>query len=197
MTDDLELDSWRADWNAVADAAPPEQLVAGVHKQANRQLRAAIGEVAASVFLVVVSVLLIRRQPIAPVVAFAMAMCLYVGVWLTYFFMIRLGSWAKSGATVREYIERSRRLYSIEVRWARFARACMIALVVFFAAWAPWLISAKWQLYRAAPWRGVVGFGIAVCIFALVFVWNRRKLRLLTTSEKAFNEQTRALIDVD
>jgi len=197
MTEDRELDSWRDDWSAIATAAPSGDLVAHVHKQAQRQVRAAVGEVSASLFLVVVSALLIRRQPIAPVVAFAMAMCLYVGVWLTYFFMIRVGSWDRAGSTVREYIERSRRLHAIEVRWARFARACMIALVVLFAAWSPWVISAKWQLYRAAPWRGVVGFGAALCIFALVFIWNRRKLRLLTDAQKTFSEQTSALIDVD
>ena len=195
MTEDLELEAWRSDWSSLAEAPPPEELIAQVRTQSRKQLRAAAGEVGASLFLIVVSVLLILRQPIAPVVAFAMAMCLYVGVWLTYFFMLRVGSWGRAGSTVREYVERSRRLHSIEVQWARFARACLVALIALFLAWAPWLISAKLQLYRAAPWRGVVGFGIASCIFALAFIANRRKLRLLLATRDRFASETTAMIE--
>jgi len=193
MTEDRELEAWRNDWSSVATAVPPEDLIVHVRKQSRKQLRAAIGEASASLFLIVVCVLLIRRQPIAPVVAFAMAMCLYVGVWLTYFFLIRVGSWGHAGSNVRDYVARSRQMHAIELRWARFTRACMVALIAFFVAWSPWVIVTKWQLYRTAPWRGVVGFGIASCIFALVWMWNRRKLRLLLTNQATFAEQTRAL----
>lgn len=193
MTDEHELDALRADWKDLAPAEPPDRLIASVKKQSQKQVRAAIGEVSASAFLVVVCVLLLLRQPTAPLVAFAMAMSLYVGVWLTYFFTIRLGSWGSAGSTVREYVDRSRRLHAIELRCARFARACMIALIAFLLVWSPWVVVTKWELYRAAPWRGVVGFGIAACILGLIWIWNRRKLRMLLAEEAALAERTRAL----
>lgn len=193
MTEDQELEGWRSDWSSVAAAAPPEELVSHVRKRAKRQLRDAVGEALASLFVVATSAYFVVRHPIAPLVAFAMAMCLYVGVWLTYFFMIRIGSWGAAGATVRDYLARSRRLHDIELRWARFARACMIVLAIFLLGWSPWLVLNKWELYRQAPWRGVVGFGIAACILALVWMSNRRKLQALVAERARFAEQTHAL----
>lgn len=193
MTDEHELDALREDWSALVPAEPPAELIASVRRQSRKQVRAAIGEVSASVFLVVVCVLLLLRNPIAPLVAFAMAMCLYVGVWLTYFFMIRVGSWGGAGSSVRDYLARSRRLHAIELRWARFARACMIALIAFLLVWSPWIVVTKWELYRAAPWRGVVGFGTAAGMLGLIWIWNRRKLRMLVEAEVDLAERTRAV----
>lgn len=190
MNDDLDL--LRADWKQLTPAIPGDLHARALSLYRSQRISAA-GEVCASVFLVVVSVWLLLRHPIPALVAFAMAMCLYVGVWLTYFFTIRTGSWRDAGTSVQEFVTRTRRLHEIEVRWARFARACMIALFLFLLVWSPWLVWTKWELYRAAPWRGVVGFGIAACILSLSFLWNRRKLARVLGNQASFEERAKSL----
>lgn len=135
---------------------------------------------------------MVRRFAIAPILAIAGALLIYVGVWLTYFFTIRVGSWEHAGASVREWVERSRRLHRIEVQWARFSRGCMIALAGLLVVWSPWLIAARWERYRAEPWRGVVGFGTAFLILAAVFVWNRQKLARALAAQEELEARVRA-----
>lgn len=199
MTDDdrrdvelaRELERWREDWQGVADA-PPADLIDRVRTLSRKQTRAAIGEVGASIFLVVVSAWLALRVPIAPVLALSGALLIYVGVWLTYFFTIRVGTWGAAGASVREWVERSRRLHRVDVQWARFSNACIIALAGLILVWAPWLVAARWERYRAEPWRGVVGFGTASLILVATWLWNRRKLARAIAAREELEEKVRA-----
>lgn len=192
MTDDLDL--LRDDWKQMASEVPPD-LVERTDRLARAQYRAAAGEVLASIFVLVVSVWLLIRNPIAPMLAFALAMCLFVGVWLTYFFTVRAGSWRRAGASVREFTQLTRRLHTVEVQWARFARAGTIALTAFLLVWSPWLVITRWEVYGVRPWRGLVGFGIAACILLATWIWNRRKLARAIESLSELEARTRDLED--
>lgn len=193
MSDDREWDEWSRLWRGPEGDAPvPEADVAAARREVRRQFRDAAYEVSASVFLLAVAGWLVVRRAQGPVLAIAMALCVYAGVWLAWFFAVRQGSWRVVTASVAEHLALGRRRRLAAVRWARFARWCTAAWVALLAAWGPWMFLAHRAKYAAEPWRAMVGFGGAAAILAACWWWYGRKLARARQELEAFEALARA-----
>ncbi len=189
---DPELERWQGEWQALGgkdDLAA--LLVARAAKEGRRLRRAALGEVVGAAFSTAIcGWLVVRSHGRLEVVAVAGLILLFNGAWLTHFFTSRSGLFGSpsdggDGALVTAFAVHSRRRLRAERRWTVFARRWMAALGVLLVPWGIWFFIANRVAYRAQPWRGVVGFGVAAAIFAGVYLWAGVKERRLRGEEEA------------
>jgi hypothetical protein len=67
---------------------------------------------------------------------------------------------------------RERRLAGL--RWTRFVQGCGVALAVMCGAWSAWMIAAHAAVYRAEPWRAVVGVVYVILRFLFYMATKKR-----------------------
>lgn len=72
-----------------------------------------------------------------------------------------------------------------EGRWFVFVQRALYAFGAFAVLTAGWKLVVDWELYRAEPWRGVLGFGgLVVLLGALVWFARWRRRRALGLAER-------------
>jgi hypothetical protein len=133
--------------------------------------------------------LLVRSRGALEVVAMVAFILIFNGAWLTYFFMLREGAFASSGETTEAFVTLTRRRFAIDKRWVRYARRWTLVLLAFITPHAIWFSYLHRAVYRAEPWRAVVGFGTVAVILAGLFIWLRHKERRILSNEASFESE--------
>lgn len=192
MTEDNELEEWRAEWQALGGREGlTRELAARVARDSRRIKLLAAGEVIAATLSSSVSLWMAIGSHGAPViVTLAAGIFLFNGIWLTRLFTLREGESAALGEGLDAFIERTRRRLLADLRWNTFARRATIALALAIAPWSAWMLSAAWPVYHAEPWRAAIGFGGVIVILGLVF----GSLRMKRTRIAAERERFEALV---
>ncbi|MFO0626276.1 MAG: hypothetical protein U0325_11735 [Polyangiales bacterium] len=177
MSRDDEWAAWARDFQDASDAAPAPEAMLAVARRETRRLRVGYAmELLASVGLVAFYVVMMRTQRATWFVAMASANFVFAALWMGYLTHVRRGTWSAAGSDVRTFAALTRARRVADVRWLRFARAVTAVMLLFVAGWAPFVLRARWALYRAEPWRAVVGFGVAALIGVAVLAAQTRKL---------------------
>lgn len=185
MTEERELEAWRSEWQALGGREElARELAERAKRGAAKQRRAVMMEVVASVVANASFLRMAITSRGAPVIT---ALCagafFFSGIWLSKLFAI-FGP--KDGATsVDGYVDVLRAQLDKDARWNDFARRATAALGLAIVPWSLWKVAADWQLYRAEPWRFVVGFGGVVVILAgLLFASTKKRARLAEERER-------------
>ena len=179
MSDDSEWNRWTEDFlDDAASASPPvapEKLVDHARRETRRMALGLAAEVVAAVGVVAFWVWVVSRRPSDTVVAMAGASFAFMVAWVAYLVHVQRSAWSSHGASVRDHMELALRRRHAEARWFTFAQAATALFGLVVAAWAPFMLRAHWALYRAEPWRAIVGFGTAFAILAACLVYYGRR----------------------
>ncbi|MBL9112477.1 MAG: hypothetical protein JNM74_24530 [Myxococcales bacterium] len=188
MSGDQELEAWRAEWQSLGGREGLAQELAGrVGRDGQRIRRGVALEIAGGAFATALSVWLVVRARGELVVSVVCAgILLFVGVWVTRIVTLRQGTFDTMGSGLDAFVALTRRRADDDVRWGRFAMRAMQVLAALLVPWGVWAFVARYALYRAEPWRAVVGFGTAAVILAASLVWQRRKLRKVEAERERF-----------
>lgn len=188
---DEELDGWRSEWQRLGHTnGSAEELVRRATKDQRRMRAAAAAEVLGAACSTAISMWLVARSHGAlDVVTIAAAIMMFNGAWLTHYFSLRQGVLSPSASSTREYVELTRKRLLVEQRWNHAARRWTVALTLVVFPWCVWAFSRHFETYRAAPWRGLVGFGTVLVIFAGLFAFMHRRRLTIGKKLDAFERQ--------
>ena len=186
MTDDKELEGWRSEWQSLGGRQGfADDLARNVARDARRIRRGVATEIAGGVFAASISVWLISSAHGELVSTFTGAgVLVFCGVWTTRLLTLRQAG--PSGEGLDGFIELTRRRMTDDLRWSRFTRRTTKVLAALLVPWSAWAFVTRHAMYRAEPWRGLVGFGGVAIILAGLYVWQRRKHRKLETERDRF-----------
>ncbi|MBX3231864.1 MAG: hypothetical protein KIT84_11860 [Labilithrix sp.] len=186
MTEERELEVWRAEWAALGgrdDLA--KTLAARVVKDGRRIKRGVAGEVAAAMLAASFSLWMAIASNGRPgAVVLCAGIFLFSGVWLTRLFTLREG--ARMAEGLEGFVALTRKRLADDMRWNAFSWRATFVVGVAATAWAIWTLVAGWSFYRAEPWRGVVGFGGIYVILAAVAVGMRVRRRKIAAEAERF-----------
>lgn len=189
--DDDEWAAWARDFGGDAEGAPsPAAVLARVRRETWKQRRAYALEVLACVFLVGFYVAMMGRQRATWFVVMASANFAFAALWLGYLTHTLRGTWSAAAADARSFLALARARRAAEHRWFRFSRGITAAMLVFVAAWAPFVLRARWERYAAEPWRAVVGFGGALAIGVAALVYQGRRIDRAARELEALDAST-------
>lgn len=171
-------DEWtrlRAAWQATAPS--PGELEASV-RAASRRMRVGIAVEWVAGALVVGFWL--RQAVVMPhpiVFVLGGGSVVFVAVWLTMLHRT-LGRAPAPTGSVRAHLHTTAELARRQERWYVFARRSLLAFCGFATLVMPWKAWVDWEMYRAEPWRAVVGFGgffaLSAALFAVIGFMQRR-----------------------
>ena len=192
---DNELESWQNEWQRLGQTeASARQLVRRAHKDMWRMRAAAAGEVlGAACSTTIVGWLLLRSHGAIEVVCIAALILLFNGAWLTHYFGMRKDVLSPSAGSTKQYVELTRARLLVEQRWNHAARRWTLALCALALPWSVWAFASHFDLYRAAPWRAVVGFGGAFGLSSGLFWFFHRKRVTLGKKLETFERQVAEL----
>ncbi len=178
MNGDDEWLAWERDFQGGAESGGPSaaMTLAAVRRETRRQWGGYALELLASVGLVAFYVLMMRRQRETWFVVMASANFAFAALWMGYLTHVRRGTWSAAGHDARTFVALTRARREADLRWFRFGRAITAVMLLFVAAWAPFVLRARWERYAAEPWRAVVGFGGALLIGVGVMVYQTRRI---------------------
>jgi hypothetical protein len=190
MSDD-ELNGWRSEWQRLGQTqGTAEELVRRASKDLRRMRAAAMAEVLAALCSSAFSVwLVVRSHGAVEIASIAATVLAFNGAWLTHYFSVRQGVLSPSAGSTREYVELTRKRLQVEQRWNQNARRWTLALSVVLLPWCVWMFTGHFEFYRAAPWRGVVGFGGMFVILGGLFAFMHRKRQTIGKKIEAFERQ--------
>lgn len=186
MNEEKELEAWRAAWQSLGgESALAAELAAQAAKDARRVWVSRATETLAALASTSVSlVFAIRSHGRAVTVALCAGIALFNAIWLTRLFTLRVG--AGEGSTVAHFVALRRARLERDRTWNAFARRATIGLGVALVPWSLWMLRVGWALYRAEPWRFVVGFGGVLVILAGVLVTLSRAQKRLDAERERF-----------
>ncbi|HUB83880.1 MAG TPA: hypothetical protein VMB03_34030 [Bryobacteraceae bacterium] len=168
MKPDLELESWRAEWQAAAEV--PGDLRRKVARGTRNMRIVLAAELLVTVTMGGGSILLAARQPAAEMWILAAAVWLFLAFAWTASLVTRRGAWSPAAIATREFIDLSIRRARGKLAATRFAVVLYFTEMIFCLAW----------LYRD-PARRVpapaVVFAIATPLFLVFIARYRRNLR--------------------
>lgn len=191
---DEELLGWQAEW---ATLGGNESFAATMVERAardGRKLRlSAAGEVLAAVFSMVVSMgVVVRTHGALPVVAIVVVIQVFTGAWLAHFFDSRRTLFDGEGRDTAGFVALTRERLEASRRWTLFGRRWMQILGAIVVPWCVWMGAANAAMYRAEPWRAVVGFGGALVIFVGAYAWLGHKERATRREREALEREIAA-----
>ena len=103
-----------------------------------------------------------------------------------HFFQTRANLYRACGETTADFIALTRKRFDAEMRTGRFVRRWLAIIAAFCLPWSVWMYVAHASIYRAEPWRALVGFGSAGLILAALTVYTSRKARKLARDRASF-----------
>lgn len=179
--EDVELERWKREWQELGGRdGLAKELAERVVKDGRRLRRGAALEIAAAAFSTAICAwLLVRTHGDLLVVTVCSAILIFNGVWVTRMLTLRQGSLRAVGTGLDAFLDLTRRRLADDLKWIAFGRRSTVVLALFLAPWAVWMFVSHYERYRAEPWRGFVGFGVAAAILIGLFVYQGRKLRAL------------------
>jgi hypothetical protein len=190
-TDD-ELGRWRDEWQMLDGhgGLTEEGLRDRVARDGRRMRREAWAEALAVAFSTSASAWVVVRGHGAPVVvALAGLVLFFNGAHLTQFFQARANLYRACGEATGEYIALTRKRLDAEWQSIRFTLRWIKIIAAFVLPWSVWMFVAHAAVYRAEPWRGVVGFGGALAILVAVTLLTRRRARRVAREISLFEAQ--------
>lgn len=191
---DEELLGWQAEWATLG--GNPRFAATMVERAARdgRKLRlSAAGEVLAAVFSMAVSVgVVVRSHGALPVVFIIVVIQVFTGAWLAHFFHSRRALFDAEGRDTAGFVALTRERLEASRRWTLFGRRWMQILGALVVPWTVWMFAANAAMYRAEPWRAVVGFGGALVIFAGAYLWLAHKERATVREREALEKEIAA-----
>ena len=192
---DEELNGWRSEWQRLGHTGGTAgELVRRAARDLRRMRAAAMAEVLGAACSTAISIwLVVRSHGALDVVSIAAAVMMFNGAWLTHYFSVRQGVLSPSAGSTREYVELTRKRLHVEQGWNHAARRWTMALTLVVIPWCVWAFSRHFEAYRAAPWRGLVGFGTVLVIFAGLFAFMHRRRAMLRKKLDTFERQVEDL----
>jgi len=181
MTQDSEWTDLLQQWKGgQAAELPVDTLLAGVKRDHRKQVVAVAGELAAAALLVAVYTVELSNNPPPVIITLAVASLVFVAVWLTQLYRVTRGTWRAPAENGVSYLNLTLQRRRAAVRWLLFVQTCLWAALAFGMAWLPWKLSVDWEMYRAEPWRGLVGVG-GYFFLLTALMWSiRRRLGRVT-----------------
>ncbi len=188
MNDDIELSRWQSEWQSLGGREGlAKELSERVARDGKRIRRGLAAEVAGGIFAAGLSIaLVIRMRGEAVTTVVCAGVLVFTGVWTSRIFTLRHGSLDAATKGLDTFVELTRRRLDDDLRWIGFGTRAMQALAVLLVPWAVWALAARWAVYSAEPWRGVVGFGTAGGILAFTLLKYRFKRRALLQDRERF-----------
>lgn len=188
---DEELDAWQAEWASLGQTESFAKAIVERAARDGRKLRlAAASEVLAVLFSMALSIgLVVRSHGALPVVVIVVIIQLFSGVWLAHYFAERRALFAAEGNDLAGFVTLTRQRLETARRWTVFARRWMQVLGLIVVPWSGWMAFVNAPVYRAEPWRAVVGFGAALVIFAGAYAWLARKARTTVREQAALERE--------
>ena len=184
---DVELAGGRKEWASLGGRDEiAKELAVRVVKDGRRISRGIAIELAAGALATGTCVwMLARSRGELVTVVLCAAILIFVGVWCTRLLTLRKGTIAAADTGLDAFIELTRRRLEDDLRWSAFSKRAMVAMSIFVVPWGVWAVVARWELYRAEPWRAVVGFGGAALVWAGCYVLvERRRVKLEAERER-------------
>ncbi len=185
---DHELETWRSEWQAMGGRSGlAAELSARVARDGVRIRRSLAAEVAGGIFAVVLATALVVHTHGERVTAVVCAgVLVFTGVWTTRVLTLRHGSLRATAEGLDTFVALTRRRIDDDLRWVAFGTRAMQIFAALLVPCAAWALVARWAIYSAEPWRGVVGFGTAAVILAFALLRYRVKRRLLVADRARF-----------
>jgi hypothetical protein len=163
------------------------ELSARVVRDGKRIRRSLTAEVAGGLFAVGLSIaLVVRMHGEAVTTVVCAGVLVFTGVWTSRIFALRQGSLRATTEGLDTFVELTRRRLDDDLRWVVFATRAMQILTALLVPWAIWALVARWSVYSAEPWRGIVGFGTAGALIAASFLKYRIKRRSVLQDRERF-----------
>lgn len=187
MTEEKELEMWREEWQSLGGREGlMRDLAVQAKKDARRILASKVFEVVGASIAAAVAIWFTIRTHGRPV---AVAMCagifLFNGIWLTRLFTLRA---EEEGTATDDFVALRRKRLELDIRWNLFARRSTIGLAIAVTPWCIWMAREGWDVYRAEPWRAVIGFGGIVFILAVVHFGLTKKASRLSAERSRFED---------
>ena len=188
MSEDKELDAWKSEWQSLGGREGlAEELAHRVANDGRRIRRGIATEIAAGAVAALIGVWLVVRTRGELVATVACAgILVFTGVWITRLVTLREGAMVPASNGLDDFIELTRRRVRDDLRWSHFTLRAMQVLALLLVPWAVWAFIARYAMYRAEPWRALVGFGGAALILVLSLVWQRHKRRKVEVERDRF-----------
>ncbi|HVH47144.1 MAG TPA: hypothetical protein VM925_32605 [Labilithrix sp.] len=190
MSDENELEGWRREWQSLGGRERlAEELARRVARDGRRiRLRLAVEVTAGIVVLLLAGMLVIGSHGEAVNTVGALGIVFFGGVWLTRLFLLRQGSLRSVGTALDTFVDLTRRRLADDARWAAFSLRAMHIMGLTIVVWGVWAFFYRYAMYRAEPWRAIVGFGGVTFLFGVSYLGQRRK-RVRVEEERAHFER--------
>ncbi len=188
MNDDHELSRWQLEWQSMGgQEGLASELSTRVVRDGKRIRRSLTMEVAGGLFAVGLSIaLVVRMRGEAVTTVVCAGVLVFTGVWTSRIVALRQGSLRATTEGLDTFVELTRRRLDDDLRWVVFATRAMQILTALLVPWAIWALVARWAVYTAEPWRGIVGFGTAGVLVAASFLKYRIKRRSVLQDRERF-----------
>jgi hypothetical protein len=183
MTEEKELEMWREEWQSLGGREGlMKDLAAQAVRDAKRIRLSKLTEVSSAIVSSAVA-LYFAMYLRAVGIAMCAGIFFFNGVWLTRLFTLRA---EEQSTALDDFIGLRRKRLELDLKWNAFARRATIGLGLACFPWSAWMLHAGWDLYRAEPWRAVVGFGGIVVILAGVLFGLGRKRKKIADERERF-----------
>jgi len=188
---DEELLGWQAEWATLGGNGRFAATMVERAARDGRKLKlAAAGEVLAVSFSMLLSIaLVVRSHGALPVVAIVVVIQLFSGGWIAHYFNERRALFDAEGKDTAGFVALTRERLEAARRWTIFGRRWMQLLGVIVVPWSIWMYVVNAAVYRAEPWRALVGFGGALVIFTGAYLWLAHKERATLRERDALEKQ--------
>jgi hypothetical protein len=168
MKPDLELERWRAEWQAEADV--PADLRRKVARETRTMRLLLASELLVTVTMGGGSILWAVLRPRAEMLVLAVAVWIFLAAAWTAGIVMRRGTWAPAAMTTADFINLSIRRCRGKLANARFG------VVLYFAEMAFCLTFLYRDPARRVAWPAIV-YTVATPVFLIFLARYRRNLR--------------------
>lgn len=180
----MNWDELQADFQGAGDPIGPEEL-----RRFRSRQRVKVGiELLAGAVIVAFYVRVLGRAPTPPLVALAAISLIFTGGYMVYLFANRNGLLRASAADSASWRALLRKRIEADLRWNRFLTRFCVGAAAFGLIWGPWMTIHHAGVYRAEPWRAVLGFGVYYAV--LLGLWlGQRRARARLVAERSRLDQ--------
>lgn len=188
-----ELADWQREWQELGgEKELATELVTRVARDGRRIRRGVIIEILATLFSSTLCIWFMSRSrgELVTIVVCA-GILVFNGVWVTRLLTLREGTLrarrpSVEGKGLDAFVELTRRRLNDDLKWNTFATWTTRVLAIALVPWSIWAYVARFAMYKAEPWRAIVGFGTAFGILLVLFVVQRRKRKKLVAEVERF-----------
>lgn len=171
----MNWDELQADFQGAGEPLRPEEL-----RRFRSRQRMKVGvELLAGAVIVAFYVRVLSRAPTPPLIALAVISLIFTGGYMVYLFANRNGLLRASATDTASWRALLRKRVDADLRWNRFLTRFCVGAAAFGLIWGPWMVIQHAAIYRAEPWRAVLGFGVYYAVLLGLWFGQRRARRRL------------------